>query len=119
MKTKGFIYAIISAVLFGSAGIFVKEGYSNNFSPVDLLMLQYIIAGIILFIICVFKYRDSLKLNKSIMKKLFIQGAIFNTLMTVFFYSSFKYLNAMRLHYFYTHIQQWLQYMWLYLKNNQ
>ncbi|CDF59336.1 DMT family transporter [Thermobrachium celere] len=94
MKTKGFIYAIVSAVLFGSAGIFVKEGYSNNFSPVDLLMLQYIIAGVILFIICLLKYRESLKLNKSLFKKLFIQGAIFNTLMTVFFYTSFKYLNA-------------------------
>lgn len=94
MKTKGFIYAIVSAVLFGSAGIFVKEGYSNNFSPVDLLMLQYIIAGFILFFICIAKYKDSLKLNKIIFKKLFIQGAIFNTLMTVFFYSAFKYLNA-------------------------
>lgn len=94
MRTRGFIYAIISAVLFGSAGIFVKEGYSNSFSPVDLLMLQYIIAGVILFVICIIKYRNSLKLNKILFRKLFIQGAIFNTLMTVFFYSSFQYLNA-------------------------
>lgn len=94
MKTRGFIYAIISAVLFGSAGIFVKEGYNSNFSPVDLLMLQYIIAGIILFLICLLKYKNSLKLNKTLFNKLFIQGAIFNTLMTVFFYSSFKYLTA-------------------------
>jgi drug/metabolite transporter (DMT)-like permease len=94
MKTRGFIYAVISAVLFGSAGIFVKEGYSSNFSPVDLLMLQYIIAGVILFLICLIRYRDSLKLTKTMFKKLFIQGAIFNTLMTVFFYTSFKYLTA-------------------------
>lgn len=93
MKIKGFIYAIISAVFFGSAGIFVKSGYSDNFSSVDLLMLQYIIATILLFIICIFKYRSSMKVSKSMFKKLVIQGAIGNTFMTVFFYSSFKYLD--------------------------
>ncbi|WDC85527.1 EamA family transporter [Caloramator sp. mosi_1] len=79
---------------FGSAGIFVKEGYSSNFSPVDLLMLQYIIAGIILFLICLVRYKNSIKLNKTLFKKLLLQGAVFNTLMTVFFYTSFKYLTA-------------------------
>lgn len=94
MKIKGFVFAIISAVFFGSAGIFVKNGYSENFSPVDLLMLQYIIAGIILLFISLGKYSSSLRLSKPILKKLFIQGAVFNTLMTVFFYSSFKYLDV-------------------------
>lgn len=93
MKIKGFIYAVISAIFFGTAGIFVKHGYTENFSPVDLLMLQYIIAGFILAAICLIKYRNELKLSKDMFKKLFIQGAIGNTLMTVFFYSSFKYLD--------------------------
>ncbi len=93
MKLKGFIYAIISSIFFGSAGIFVKSSYTENFSPVDLLMLQYIIASIILYIICLIKYRTSLKLSKSMLKKLIIQGVVGNTLMTVFFYSSFKYLD--------------------------
>ena len=94
MKIKGFILAIISACFFGTAGIFVKSGFSDSFSPVDLLMLQYIIATVILFIICFFKYRNHLKLPKDVVKRLFIQGAFGNTLMTVFFYSSFKYLNV-------------------------
>jgi drug/metabolite transporter (DMT)-like permease len=94
MKLKGFIFAIISALFFGSAGILVKQGYSENFSPVDLLMLQYIIAIFLLFFMCLLKYPKKLRLSGSILKKLIIQGAIGNTLMTVFFYTSFKYLNV-------------------------
>ncbi|MDO6355505.1 DMT family transporter [Caloramator sp. CAR-1] len=94
MRVKGFLYGILSAIFFGSSGIFIKHGYDKNFSPVDLLMLQYIIAGIILFIYSLIKYKSNIKLTKELYKKLFIQGAIFNTLMTVFFYSSFKYLDV-------------------------
>lgn len=93
MKLKGYIYAIISSVFFGSAGIFVKSNYNENFSAVDLLMLQYIIASFILFFICFIKYRSNLRLSKTMFKKLLIQGVIGNTLMTVFFYSSFEYLD--------------------------
>lgn len=94
MKLKGFIFAVISALFFGSAGIFVKHGYNENFGPVDLLMLQYIIASIILLVMCLTFYRKSMKLSKIMLKKLIIQGAIGNTLMTVFFYTSFKYLDV-------------------------
>lgn len=94
MKLKGFIYAIISAVFFGSAGIFVKNGYSSDFTPVDLLMLQYMIASVILFSMCFIKYRSKLILSKQSLKRLIIQGAFGNTLMTVFFYQSFKYLDV-------------------------
>lgn len=93
MKLKGFIYAVISSIFFGSAGIFVKSNYNENFSSVDLLMLQYILASVILLTICLVKYRQSLKLSRSMLKKLIIQGAVFNTFMTVFFYSSFEYLD--------------------------
>lgn len=93
MKLKGFIYAIISSIFFGSSGIFVKSSYNENFTSVDLLMLQYIIATIILFIICYSRYRKNLKLSGDMLKKLIIQGAIGNTFMTVFFYSSFEYLD--------------------------
>lgn len=94
MKLKGFIFAIISALFFGSAGIFVKNGYTNNFSPVDLLMLQYIIATVILLFMSLIKYRKKLILSRVMFKRLLIQGAIGNTLMTVFFYESFKYLDV-------------------------
>jgi drug/metabolite transporter (DMT)-like permease len=57
-------------------------------------MLQYIIATFILFLICFIKYRSSMKLSKEMLKKLVIQGVVGNTFMTVFFYSSFKYLDV-------------------------
>lgn len=94
MRIKGFIFAIISAIFFGSAGIFVKNGYSENFSPVDLLMLQYIIAGVILYLISIIKYKNHLRISRVMFKRLFIQGALLNTLMTVCFYLSFKYLEV-------------------------
>lgn len=94
MQLKGYLYAVISAILFGTAGIFVKQGYSEHFSPVDLLMLQYMIADIILILICKIKFKNGFKLSKTMYKKLFIQGAVWNTLMTVCFYSSFKYLDV-------------------------
>ncbi len=94
MKLKGFIYAVISAIFFGSAGIFVKNGFSEAFSSVDLLMLQYIIASVILFAMCFLRYRSKLVLSRDSLKRLLIQGAIGNTLMTVFFYKSFEYLDV-------------------------
>jgi len=94
MVIKGFIYAIVSAVFFGSAGIFIKQGYAQNLSPVELLILQYIIASGILFIICLAKYKAELKLNRQMLKRLMIQGIIGNTFMTVFLYSSMVYLDV-------------------------
>jgi drug/metabolite transporter (DMT)-like permease len=94
VKLKGFIYAVISAVFFGSAGIFVKQGYDDTFSPIDLLTLQYVFAGIILFIVCLLKYRSYFKLSKELFKKLLIQSVFGNTLMTASFYLSFKYLDV-------------------------
>lgn len=94
MVIRGFIYAIVSAFFFGSAGIFIKQGYAQNLSPVELLILQYIIASGILYIICLTKYKTELKLSKQMLKRLLIQGIIGNTLMTVFLYNSMAYLDV-------------------------
>jgi drug/metabolite transporter (DMT)-like permease len=94
LKLKGFIYAIVSAVFFGTAGIFVKEGSTINFGPVDLLILQYIIATVILTLICIIKYRSQIKLSNELLKKLLIQSIFGNTLMSICFYSTFKYLDV-------------------------
>lgn len=94
MKLKGYIYSIISALFFGMAGILVKNGTNSVFTPVDLLMLQYIMAEVILFFICLIGCPKGFKISNNMFIKLFIQGALFNTLMTVFFYTSFKYLDV-------------------------
>lgn len=94
MKLKGFIFAILSGLFFGSAGLFVKSGIGPTFGPVDLLMLQYIIAILLLFAFCFIKYPHKLRLSRSILLRLLFQGAVLNTLMTVFFYEAFKYLDV-------------------------
>lgn len=94
MDFRGFIYAVVSAIFFGSAGIFIKQGYTQNLSPVELLILQYIIASVILFLICLIKYKKNLRLSKTMLGRLLLQGIVGNTLMTVFLYSSMVYLDV-------------------------
>jgi drug/metabolite transporter (DMT)-like permease len=91
---KGFIYAVVSAVFFGSAGIFIKQGFEQELSPVELLIIQYILASLMLFILCVMKHRKELRISGTMLKKLLIQGVVGNTLMTIFLYSSMAYLDV-------------------------
>lgn len=91
MKKIGYLYAIVSAILFGSAGLFVKLG-QTQLDSVSLLTVQYVIAVIIMFIILFFKDKKALKVNKTQLKDLAILGVVGNSFMTVFYYLSFNYL---------------------------
>lgn len=93
MKINGFIYAAISAIFFGSAGLFIKHGYSQSLSPEELLTLQYIIAVAILFLLCLIWHKKSLKLSRKSILKLIILGAVGNTLMTVSLYNAMAHLD--------------------------
>lgn len=89
---KGYIYAIVSAVLFGTAGIFVKLAHNTNLDSVSLLTVQYIIAVTLMFIAAFFKDREKLHISKKELFHMIILGGIGNTLMTVFYYMAFEYL---------------------------
>lgn len=91
MKKVGYIYALVSAFLFGSAGLFVKLGQSE-LDSVSLLTLQYIIAVTIMFGVLYVTDKNSLKVTSSQLKDLAILGVVGNTFMTVFYYLSFNYL---------------------------
>lgn len=91
MKKIGYLYAIVSAILFGSAGLFVKLG-QTQLDSVSLLTVQYVIAVTIMFIILFFKDKKALKVNKTQLKDLAILGIVGNSFMTVFYYLSFNYL---------------------------
>ena len=43
---KGYIYALLSSILFGSAGIYVNFAYKLGMNSINLLMLQYIFSGL-------------------------------------------------------------------------
>lgn len=89
---KGYIYSIISAVLFGSAGLFVKYAHSTGLESVSLLTIQYIFAIIIMFSLIMIKNNREVKVNKKTLINLAIMGVVGNTFMTVFYYKAFEYL---------------------------
>ncbi|MDF2880457.1 MAG: protein of unknown function transrane [Clostridiaceae bacterium] len=91
-NTKGYIYSIIGAILFGTAGLFVKFAYSTGLGAVSLLTVQYIIAVILMFLLAFVKNKKTLKVSKNQLRDLAILGIIGNTFMTVFYYMCFEYL---------------------------
>lgn len=91
---KGYIYSILSAIFFGSAGLIVKFAYVEGVDSISLLTIQYTIAVAIMFIILVITNREALKVSKNILLHLAILGIIGNTFMTVFYYLAFKYLTV-------------------------
>jgi drug/metabolite transporter (DMT)-like permease len=89
---RGYIYSIISAVLFGSAGLIVKLAYVEGIDPIGLLTLQYIIAVTLMFATLLVKNKKLIIVTKTDLRKLFVLGVVGNTFMTVFYYTSYHYL---------------------------
>jgi len=89
---KGYIYSILSAILFGSAGLFVKLAFVGGIDSISLLTLQYIIAVPLMFTLMYIFSKESFVVTKLQLLRLAVLGAIGNTFMTVFYYISFKYL---------------------------
>jgi len=89
---KGYIYSIFSAILFGSAGLFVKLAFTFGIDSISLLTLQYIIAVPLMFLLMYIFNRKSFVVTKAQLLRLAVLGVIGNTFMTVFYYLSFNYL---------------------------
>jgi len=89
---KGYIYSILSAILFGSAGLFVKLAFVGGIDSISLLTLQYIIAVPLMFILMYIFNRKSFVVTKVQLIRLAVLGVIGNTFMTAFYYISFNYL---------------------------
>ncbi|MBU3073277.1 DMT family transporter [Clostridium estertheticum] len=92
LLSKGYIYSIFSAVLFGSAGLFVKLASGLGIDAISLLTLQYIIAVPLMFVIMYIFNKKSFKVTKKQLLRLAILGIIGNTFMTVFYYTAYNYL---------------------------
>ena len=90
---KGYIYSIFSAILFGSAGLFVKLAYEGGIDSISLLTLQYMIAVPLMFVMMYLFNKESFKVTKVQLLRLAVLGIVGNTFMTVFYYKSFSYLS--------------------------
>ena len=90
--SKGYIYSIVSAILFGSAGLLVKLAYVGGIDSISLLTMQYIIAVPLMFLIMYIYNKKSFRVTKKQLLRLAVLGIVGNTFMTVFYYISFNYL---------------------------
>ena len=92
-NTKGYVYAALAAILFGSSGLFVKLAYDMGLDSITLLTLQNLMAVPILWTISFIKYRGSILVGKKMLLRLFIMGFCLNSMVTLFYYKAFVYLD--------------------------
>ncbi|QAA31784.1 DMT family transporter [Clostridium manihotivorum] len=88
----GYITSILSAVLFGLAGVLIKLIFSYNIDSIDLIILQYAFIIAILFVVLAVFNINILKVGKRDFFRLIILGIVGDCFMTVFYYKSFYYL---------------------------
>lgn len=91
---RGYVYAVLAALMFGSASVLIKLSYSTGIDSLDMLTVQYAIASFLMFAVIFIMDRKKLCLNKSQFLRLGIFGVFGNTLMILFYYEEFKYVSA-------------------------
>lgn len=90
----GYIAAVLSAICFGSSGLFVKYIYSFGLSAGEMLILQYMIAVLVLWVGAYYIYGSKIFISSKLLKKVLILGVFGNTFMTLFYYKSFMFLDV-------------------------
>ncbi|WP_291729975.1 DMT family transporter [Clostridium sp.] len=88
------MYSIVAAIMFGSAGIFVKLAYKVGLDSIDILIVQYIAAVILMFALIFARNREALYIKRTQVFHLAVLGIFGTTLMTLFYYEAFKYLSV-------------------------
>ncbi|CAB1246872.1 DMT family transporter [Clostridium sp. MT-14] len=91
---KGYLYAVLSAVLFGSCGIIVKITFSEGMDSISILALQYMVAIPVMFFTISVVDKNILKINRQELYHTAVLGILGDTLMTVFYYKAFNYLDV-------------------------
>lgn len=91
---KGYIYSILSAILFGTCGIVIKVAFSQGIDSVSLLILQYLVSIPMMFFYMLIMSKNSFIISKVDLYHTAVLGVIGNTFMTVFYYLAFDYLDV-------------------------
>ncbi len=91
---RGYLYAAVSAVLFGSSGIIIKIAFSEGMDSMSIMLLQYMVSIPVMFFAMAIIDRDTLRINKRNLCHTAVLGIVGNTLMTVFYYGAFNYLDV-------------------------
>ncbi|MBP2032613.1 drug/metabolite transporter (DMT)-like permease [Clostridium algifaecis] len=91
---KGYIYSVLSAILFGTCGIIIKIAFAEGADSINILILQYMVSIPIIFLSILITDKNALKIKKSDLCHTAVLGIVGNTFMTVFYYMSFNYLDV-------------------------
>jgi len=91
---KGYIYSVLSAILFGTCGIIIKIAFSEGADSINILILQYMMSIPIMFLSILVTDRKALKMGKRNLYHTAVLGIVGNTFMTVFYYMAFNYLDV-------------------------
>jgi len=92
-KYKGYIFSIISAIIFGLMPIMAKYLYSIGGNSISLVFYRTFLSLPVLYLISKHNNIDSMKINKNEFKKILII-VIGYTLTPLLLYSSYHYISS-------------------------
>ncbi len=103
-RVWGIICSIISAVGFGTLGIWSKAAYSAGLSPADILTMRFSVATVFLIPLVLLFAREDAKLSFKQIAYLAVQGGIMYAFVAYLYFMSFSLINvALATTIFFTH----------------
>ena len=102
-KRKGYIYAIVSSILFGTKAVLVKIAMETGLTPIDIVFFRFLFATFVLGIYILIRHTD-LHLNKGQFWQLVFLAIVGYAMMNLTYYGAFHRMSVSltgMLHYIY------------------
>jgi len=90
----GVFILIISAIGFGTLGLWGKLAYKTGLSPLQLLAARFILSSMILWVVSLIFFRKKIKISCKQIFFLFLQGGILYTLTSYAYFLSLQTLKV-------------------------
>lgn len=92
-RLKGYIYVIISGILFGCMPLIAKILYSNGCTPLSLVFYRFLLPIPFLYLICK-KINISIKVTKRELKELFLISILGYSATPILLYTSYNFIPS-------------------------
>lgn len=92
-KAKGYVYVIISGILFGCMPLYAKILYSNGCTPLSLVFYRFLLAIPFLYLICR-KAGIDIKISKREFKDLSLISILGYSITPILLYSSYNFIPS-------------------------
>ncbi|MGV2431902.1 MAG UNVERIFIED_CONTAM: DMT family transporter [Rickettsiaceae bacterium] len=92
-NSKGFIFCILSGILYGPIGYFGMSVMNANISASNMLLWRYLISAIFVLVILLIQ-KNSFKWNRRASLETFISGLIFYGSCSYFYFISSIYIGS-------------------------